>query len=688
MSGALHGAAAWGAYAVVEFFFSSIVFGIARPYAVFTQWHWSLTALLIGGFLVAGLISGAIAAVLFSRTGRESSLKHAATATLTLAFAANLVFGYSDVEGYTRLLVVALPLLALQIAAASSETWHKRAGLLNNPWIVSGLLLGFGGSLRIRDLGVAAQFGSSLSMWSWIMTAVLVALAFAAMFLGRRFVDSFAPMRLSVISVGAAVLLLAVSGVLAIPSSATAEAAGPAGSSTRPNVLLIVMDTVRADHLSLYGYNRDTTPNLRALARDSVVYPNTLAPSDVTLTSHASLFTGMYPSWHGAYCDPPNATYGGTLSAKTPTLAEITKANGYSTLAVVANMFLRSDFGLGRGFDEFHLPRPVALLPADTPYLLRRAVRRGLAVGFDTGQFDRLFSLGEEIDAHLFPALAKNGQKPFFVFMNYMDAHFPYVPPAPFHNVFPGQKAGYTQQDLEIDQGHIIGGQTASLVYLQHCLSKYDGGIAYVDAQIGKVVEWLKRHQAYDNTMIVVASDHGEAFGERSYIGHGNSPYNNVLHVALMIKYPGNAHPGVESQPVSLIDVAPTVLNTLGLKAPTALQGRDLTRSEALAGRTLYSETFPCPVMRPRECRDGCTSHVILQWPYKYIERSNGKRELFDLAHDPLEEHTLYSREREVTAKIRGDLEAWMKTLPAHSSQKQSVGGDDLRRLKGLGYTQ
>src|SRR5262249_33232084 len=192
LSGALHGAAAWGAYAVVEFFFSSIVFGIARPYAVFTQWHWSLTALLIGGFLVAGLISGAIAAVLFSRTGRESSLKHAATATLTLAFAANLVFGYSDVEGYTRLLVVALPLLALQIAAASSETWHKRAGLLNNPWIVSGLLLGFGGSLRIRDLGVAAQFGSSLSMWSWIMTAVLVALAFAAMFLGRRFVDSFA----------------------------------------------------------------------------------------------------------------------------------------------------------------------------------------------------------------------------------------------------------------------------------------------------------------------------------------------------------------------------------------------------------------------------------------------------------------------------------------------------------------
>jgi len=202
------------------------------------------------------------------------------------------------------------------------------------------------------------------------------------------------------------------------------------------------------------------------------------------------------------------------------------------------------------------------------------------------------------------------------------------------------------------------------------------------------VIDWLKRHQAYDNTMIVVASDHGEAFGERRYIGHGNSPYNNVLHVALMIKYPGNAHPGVESQPVSLIDVAPTVLNTLGLNAPPALQGRDLTHPDALAGRTLYSETFPCPVMRPPECRNGCASHVVLQWPYKYIDRSNGKRELFDLAHDPLEEHTLYSSQREITAKIRGDLEAWMKTLPAHSTQKQSVGGDDLRRLKGLGYTQ
>ena len=139
------------------------------------------------------------------------------------------------------------------------------------------------------------------------------------------------------------------------------------------------MDTVHADHLAVYGYERDTTPNLRELARDSMVYTNAISASDITLTSHASLFTGMYPSWHGAYCDPQNAAYGRAISNSYPTVAELLRSAGYQTSGVAANLYLRADFGLERGFDRFRIPRPVPLLAAENAFMLRGALRRGLS---------------------------------------------------------------------------------------------------------------------------------------------------------------------------------------------------------------------------------------------------------------------------------------------------------------------
>src|SRR5262249_48470986 len=152
--------------------------------------------------------------------------------------------------------------------------------------------------------------------------------------------------------------------------------------------------------------------------------------------------------------------------------------------------------------------------------------------------------------------------KPAFIFMNYMDAHFPYVPPAPFDVKYPGRRPGMTQDDLESEQKVLVSGNGTVPAYGPHCVSQYDGGIAYVDHQIGEVGTWLKHHGAYDNTMIVVTSDHGEAFGERHRVGHANSPYQNLLHVALLVKYPHQAHRGTEERPVSLADVAPTILET------------------------------------------------------------------------------------------------------------------------------
>jgi hypothetical protein len=302
-----------------------------------------------------------------------------------------------------------------------------------------------------------------------------------------------APLRYG--AIGGAALLLVTSYALGRAAPAAVEAASPVlALADRPNILLIVMDTVHADHLAVYGYERDTTPNLRDLARDSMVYANAISASDITLTSHASLFTGMYPSWHGAYCDPQNAPYGRAVSNRYPTLAELLRSGGYQTIGVAANLYLRADFGLERGFDRFNIPRPVPLLAAENAYMLRRGLRRELSLLFDTAEFDRLYALGEDINTELFGELAAQSKPgtPAFIFVNYMDAHFPYVPPAPYDSQYPGRRSAMTQYALEAEQKILVSGNGVAPGYRPHCVSQYDGGIAYVDHQVGEVVKWLK----------------------------------------------------------------------------------------------------------------------------------------------------------------------------------------------------
>jgi arylsulfatase A-like enzyme len=447
------------------------------------------------------------------------------------------------------------------------------------------------------------------------------------------------------------------------------------------------MNRVPAEPLAVNGFDRDTTPNLKDLARDSMVYTNAISASDITLTSHASLFTGMYPSWHGAYCDPPNAAYGRAVSDRYPTIAELLHARGYQTTGVAANLYLRADFGLERGFDQFRIPRPVPLLAGENAYMLRGGMRRGLSVLFDTAQFDRLYALGEDINAELFTELAARSKPdaPGFTFVNYMDAHFPYVPPAPYAMRYPGRRPGMTQDDLEGEQKVLVSGNGVAPGYRPHCVSQYDGGIAYLDHQVGEVVSWLKRRGTYDNTLIVVTSDHGEAFGERRRVGHANSPYQNLLHVGLIVKYPHQAHRGTEERLVSLTDVAPTILEAAGITVPQTMQGRSLT---AAADREIFSETFPCPVAHSPDCPNGCTARAIFSWPYKFITTSNGHRELFDLSGDPTESRNLYIRQAERAAQLNDRLSAWMKSMPQQSRETHTLSPEDLRRLKSLGYVQ
>jgi len=324
----------------MEFASSSVLFRLVRPYATFTAWHWQLTAMLIGAYLLAGIVFGGLAGLLVSVLRTRTSwldngdsavtLEGAATLTLLAAFAINLLVFPHWPSGKLALLAMCVGLGVAVLAGMRSAQWSERLGLLASPWVVSALLLGVGqgaGFMQLQDLG--RELGARNWLWLGLLAVALTVLIAGAIVIGRwvrprMLRDRYTMFAPSWAALGLAVILVVGSFWLAGKSTAqTSVSATLPGSSGQPNVLFVVMDTVRADHLSLYGYGLDTTPNLKKLAVDSTVYTRAISPADMTLTSHASMFTGLYPSWHGAYCQPPDAAHGRVLNANVPTLAEI-----------------------------------------------------------------------------------------------------------------------------------------------------------------------------------------------------------------------------------------------------------------------------------------------------------------------------------------------------------------------------
>jgi arylsulfatase A-like enzyme len=352
-------------------------------------------------------------------------------------------------------------------------------------------------------------------------------------------------------------------------------------------------------------------------------------------------------------------------------------------------MYLRQNFGLQRGFEVFRIPRPVPILPDESWYLLRRGMQRAMSIIDDTSQLDRLYGRGEDIGHQVRYLLThRDTTRPFFMFANYMDAHFPYIPPAPFDRKFPGKQRGLFRQDIERVQEKVVQGQEMPERFRSHTLSQYDGGIAYLDAEIGRVVEWLKSSNTYDDTLIVVCSDHGEAFGEKHLVMHGNSAYQNLLHVPLLIKFPKSTQKGVVDDPVSLIDVMPTILGVLGQSVPSNVQGSNLLEASSLLGRELFAEAFPCPAPHTADCPSGCMARAAFSWPYKGMRSSNGQFELYDIANDPGENRNLAASQASRAIELDRGLARWVKTMPYRANQVDKLNADTLQRLKSLGYIQ
>jgi len=414
-----------------------------------------------------------------------------------------------------------------------------------------------------------------------------------------------------------------------------------AGTPAKPagGVVLITIDTLRADHLGCYGYRNGATPTIDALAVRAAKFEHAYAVAPLTLPSHAALLTGTFPFTHGVRDQP-----GFRLPKDIPTLAEAFSHSGYATAAVLGSPVLSRRFGLDHGFDDYddRFGATTAEQEAGLPDIKRPA--------------DSVVHLALAWLDHRSP------DKPFFLWLHFYDPHLPYRLPEPFLNHF-----------------------------AKH---PYDGEIAYTDSALAMFFDGLRRRGLFDSSIIALTADHGEGLGDHGESTHGYFIYDSTIHVPLLVKPAHAAHGEKFNAPVSLVDLAPTLLHLAGIQSAQSMQGTDLTQS-ILSGieppqHPVYAETmYPLLHLGWNPLRA-----YIVETTYSHAARGALKLiqaprpELYDLASDPREEHNEVSSQPAKAAVVRDQLESFVQAnSPAKSpSARVPVSQQTRELLAGLGY--
>lgn len=430
----------------------------------------------------------------------------------------------------------------------------------------------------------------------------------------------------------------------------------PAEPQAPPNVVLVSVDSVRADRLGLYGHPVATSPAIDALARESVVFENAITQAPWTLPAHAALFTATHPRSNRVH------TTRSQLAGSLPTLAEVLTKAGYATAAVVSGPFFHRRFGLHRGFrhydDDLTASRERSMRDAYNPATHQRAL-----------------------------SLLDSMPEPFFLFLYYWDVHYDYVPPAPYDTLFD------PDYDGEIDGRNYIHNPKVGAKMpprdLAHLLALYDGEIRSLDGWLARLIDALDERDRLDDTLLVFTADHGDEFLEHGERGHAHSLYQELVHVPLLIRPPGGATGRRVAQRVAHVDIMPTVLELTGVSAPASIEGRSLApllRGEAMPARPVFTETSR---FRRRKGTGAPSERAtaVLYGEHKLIDYDNPNRpsELYDLAADPGERSALDAPR--IEARLRAALASWREDPTRVATDTEiELDRETREQLRELGY--
>ncbi len=426
------------------------------------------------------------------------------------------------------------------------------------------------------------------------------------------------------------------------------------GLAPRGPIIVIAIDTLRADHLGLYGYERETSPRLDSLAAEGVVFEHAFATASWTLPSMTSLLTGTWPREHGAgYA----RTRGGRqrfsrLREEVPTLAELLQDAGYATGAVANVGFMSPRFGFGRGFDTYDWV-------SSTDEESRRA--------------------GESVDRAL-AWIDANDDRPFFFMLHLFDPHRHFDAPEPFRGKFTEAYRDRYGDTLATLESRLEAERQSDLEF--H-VAAYDEEIAYTDDQVGRFVDGLRDRGIWDEALVVMTADHGESLHDHDERGHGGTLYNELIRVPLVVW--GAAPTGArERAPVSLVDFTPTALQWAGAPSPPGLPG------VSLLGPLAGMEPFPERLIAAEIEVNGSDVQAVIRWPYKLITGPDPESMmLFDLQRDFAERMDLVALSESTAAETANELRQLLRNVRRRlRGEEVQLDPAEVEELRALGYIQ
>lgn len=540
--------------------------------------------------------------------------------------------------------------------------------------------------------GLIIPWGIKMPEWSFLSSpykfwanALSLALMIGLAFRGRLLMP--VSMR-----VDAALVLLLLSASLVMNLVATAD--GPkvrgsdleenpvkadiTGKGERPNIIFIVWDTVRRDHLGVYGYHRNNTPYLNKRIAGSVIYKNAFSVSGNTLPSHSSMFTGLYPYSHGAHGTMRNNkpgsphSYRTTLSETFSTLAENLAKQGYTCGGISSNyVYAGKSVNMDQGFDFFDDSKNVFFPAIDVQIhlLFLDLLNRFTRVYLYFPAFSPTTNAKDVTDRAL-KWIDSTTDRPFFLFMNYMDAHSPYFPPPELACHFTNRQEARIRKDGPMND--------AEVAWLN---SQYDACILYLDRQLGRFEQELEKRGLFEDAFIVLVSDHGECLGEYGLIGHGYDVFPELVNIPLILKYPKEKQTGTVSSPFENRSLFYLVMKMAGvnLNVPKSEWGAICEEYTALGADYRQGDG---------NSSASTMSRAVFFDEYKLYSYNTGEVKLYEYLKDPYEKNDLAKNLPDKVEKGKSLINKFLDTMPPYKQERgdEKLNKKEINDLKALGY--